>query len=251
MGYVPQVVDIDGDGINDIVAGSYIGDIIYYKGTKDGFGARTELKQKIDLKDRSRWYEILFCNPRFGDFNGDGLLDAFIGGAQGARYMLNEGTKEVPFLGDRQRLRYLNGDGINVSDITESDIKNYKIGNGQQEVSNFKTHVAFLDWDNDGVGDLLVTSSYLRPEENAIDFFKGVETTDGIRFMDKVPLFTAADGSKAIPGSVLIPYFYDLNGDGALDILLGISTNKYDKNGNQRAKPRGCILVIMSNEKYK
>lgn len=234
---------MNGDGIMDLVSGEYGGKITLYKGSKDGFEAPIEIKQKTDIKNNKIFYDYLFTNPTLADYNGDGLLDAFIGGAKGMRYMLNEGTKENPSFGERLPLLDVDGKQIDFIDMDAT-----KPNNGVT-CSDFKSYVKFIDWDRDGINDIIASSSYYDGKVEAIYFFKGVKTDNGIRFEKRVPLFKAKDGSKALPGSIIIPHFYDMNNDGALDILIGISSSEIEANDKKMAQ--GYVLVIQSQKHYK
>ena len=246
-------MDIDCDGINDVTSGSYGGKIIYYKGTKNGYEAPKEISQTTDINNVKLFDNYLFTNPTFSDFNGDGLLDAFIGGSKGMRYMLNEGTKENPMLGDRMPILDVEGNQICLRDLSDEEKVKFNKPNARMTTICFKTYVHHIDWDNDGVKDIIATSSYTENNVDAVLFFKGIETKDGIRFGKRIPLFTAKDGSKALPGTMLIPYFYDINNDGALDLLLGAYIC-FDANYNiidTLFIPKGCVIVMLSNKHYR
>lgn len=229
------------------MSGAYAGEIVYYKGAKDGFEAPVMIQQKTDIKNNKIFYDFLFTNPTLGDYNGDGLLDAFIGGAKGMRYMLNEGTKEVPSFGKRMPLLDIEGNQIDIKDFTATEKE--KMSKGGVTCADFKTYVTFIDWDRDGVNDVIASSSYYNKDIEAIYFFKGVKTENGIRFGKRVPLFKAKDGSRALPGSILIPHFCDYNNDGALDILLGISATELEPNENKTSS--GYVILIPSEKHYK
>lgn len=240
-------MDIDGDGIKDIVSGSYAGAISYYKVTKNGIEYPVELKQTTNNKNSKIFYELLFTNPTFGDINGDGLMDAIIGGTKGPRYMLNQGTKEVPLFGERMPLLDVEGNQIDIKDLTPSEKE--KMATQGVTCADFKTYVTLLDWDRDGVNDIITTSSYSQKGVNAIDFLRGVKTDNGMRFEKRVPLFTSKDGGKALPGEILIPHFCDYNNDGALDILLGISTSELEP--TEKQMKNGYVILIPSKKHYK
>ncbi|MCL2562398.1 MAG: VCBS repeat-containing protein, partial [Rikenellaceae bacterium] len=143
----------------------------------------------------------------FADFNSNGLLDMWVGGIGGPRVALNIGTKESPKFGLRQPLHFTDGTVLTVG----------------EERRAWKTYLHPVDWDGDGVLDLLITYEYSAPGHHPIEFYKGVQTSDGLRFERPVPLFTAEDGSKALPGCQPMITILDINGDGVPDIVFGIS----------------------------
>lgn len=115
---VPSVVDWDGDGADDIVAGTSEGRLIFYKnyGTtaSPSFGPYEFLKSDgEEICFRSGYYEVQgpleaawgYLCPFVADWNGDGLLDVVFSGTDGNyEYMLNEGTVTDPRLGKRHSL---------------------------------------------------------------------------------------------------------------------------------------------------
>ena len=66
---------------------------------------------------------------------------------------------------------------------------------------------------------------YIADDYHAVTFFKGVAPKNGDmqRFQPGVPLFEAADGSKAFPGSGQRVYVDDWNNDGVKDLIVGAS----------------------------
>jgi hypothetical protein len=224
IGIHPRIVDIDGDGYPDILSGQYNpGKISWWRGSKEGFLPRQYIPQDGDPEgkyDSSDWNNPhseqywVYSSADFGDFNGDGLLDLFVGGVSGLRVALNEGTKGSPRFGIRQHLLFTDGSEV----MLNGDKLAY-----ESSTKHIKTYIKPIDWDGDGVLDLLVTDEYEYPGDNPIEFFKGVKTNKGLRFAKPVPLFTAKDGSKVFPGCQPMISVADVNGDGVNDILFGLS----------------------------
>jgi len=87
-----------------------------------------------------------------------------------------------------------------------------------------KSFITPLDWDGDGVLDLLVTHLYDRKDtKDPVVFFRGVQTDKGLRFEDAIPLFTAAHARKTFPGCQPNIAVTDYNHDGVPDLVIGIS----------------------------
>lgn len=214
-------MDLNGDNIDDIVAGSYSGDILMYSGRKDGkFNAPVSIEQGDDITAKGlanfRIYQFTSC--AFGDYNNDGLLDAFVGGAYGIRVMINVGTKTEPKFSKRMPL--LTVDGLQI-DATKS----FKLGGTSRD---FKSFVQFIDWDNDGVKDIIAVAGSSYTNVAPICFFKGVPHEDGLRFKEAVSLIEYSNVCKALPGQLHYFSICDYNKDGVRDILMG-TTQVYDK----------------------
>ena len=230
IGIHPRLVDIDGDGYIDILSGQYNPGLIslwrgaaegflprefveqegYYEGAGSGTLKPGQARPKDGSPDSFNYWN--YTSADFGDFNGDGLLDLFVGGSGGPRVALNVGTKENPRFGLREYLRFTDGEKMTIR---------YDAGYGMANIG--KSYLHLVDWDGDGVDDILMTHEYSDPGHNPIEFFKGVQTADGMRFERPVPLFTAEDGSKALPGCQPMITITDYNNDGVLDIVFGIS----------------------------
>ncbi len=225
IGIHPRFVDITDDGRLDFLSGQYYpGAISLWRGSKKGFLPQEYVPQEGyregDLMgpDASRpdshdyWN---YSSAGFADYNGDGLVDLFVGGQGGLRVALNEGTKENPRFGLRKYLYSVDGNVLSINPE-----------HPQQEggmVTYIKTYMTPVDWDGDGVLDILLTYEYDRPGSWAVLFYKGVNSNLGIRYKHPVPLFTTADGSKALPGCQPMITVADLNGDGVNDMLMGLS----------------------------
>lgn len=224
IGIHPRVVDITGDGVPDILSGQYNpGLISLWRGSDKGFQPREYVPQEgyregylkdIDPENPNSNTYWNYTSAGFGDYDGDGLLDLFVGGSAGMRVALNTGTKENPAFGLRKYLRF--------TDNSLLTIDGQPLQEGDQP-NSIKTYMTPVDWDGDGVLDLLTTWEYDHSNVGAILFYRGVRTNLGLRFEKPVPLFKAADGTKALPGCQPMITVTDLNGDGVSDIVMGLS----------------------------
>ena len=131
------------------------------------------------------------ATPKLIDFDGDGDLDVFIGEESGTiSFLENVGDAATPeFI---QRSGAANPfDGIVIS----------------EERSN----PAFADWDGDGAIDAAVVGN----AEGTLRYF----TYDGDRFTEQIDSDNPFNGIDV--GSRSAPALVDLNGDGALDLVVG------------------------------
>ncbi|MGI6233124.1 MAG: FG-GAP-like repeat-containing protein [Prevotella sp.] len=224
IGIHPRVVDITGDGIPDILSGQYNpGLVSLWRGSDKGFLPREYVPQEgykeghlpdLDPENPNSNTYWNYTSVGFGDYDGDGLLDLFVGGSAGMRVALNTGTKGNPAFGLRKYLRFTDNSILTIdgNKLEEGDRPNY-----------IKTYMTPVDWDGDGVLDLLTTWEYSHDGVGAILFYRGVRSNLGLRFERPVPLFKAEDGSKALPGCQPMICVTDLNGDGVNDIVMGLS----------------------------
>jgi hypothetical protein len=237
IGIHPRFVDLDGDGYLDILSGQYNpGLISWWRGSKDGFlprqyvpqeayveGGRLDVmnRNQLDPKANNYWN---YTSAGFADFNGDGLVDLFVGGFENMRYALNEGTKDKPKFGMRQYLLGVDGLPLSLVKPREDDLdkarKSYRMPNYGGLEKGFVTPV---DWDNDGVIDLLVTDAYRNKAQSPVVFFRGLKTDKGLRFEEGKPLFTAEDAKKIFPGCQPNITVTDYNHDGVSDLVFGLS----------------------------
>lgn len=208
-------MDLNGDGIDDIIAGSYMGDISIFKGLKGGGFAPSELVSTVfDVKAPENVNKFLFTNPTWGDIDGDGLFDAIIG----CKYYKNIGTKTSPKLDNYSYLK-----------TVDDKVVSHYFNNRNYWSVDFKSFNILFDWDNDGVKDLISTHSYYYENQDPILFHKGVKTDNGIRFEKGVGLIKQLEGEKSLPGKTYVPYIGDYNGDGKTDLILGITMSYNSK----------------------
>lgn len=189
-------MDLDADGHTDILTGQYNpGIITWFRGSEKGFHDGVVLKEDGDPKAQAQW----FSAPSFADLDGDGDFDLVVGGGGGIRVNYNVGTKSAPKFGKRVPILDTDGKQLTVSSRRA-----------------FKTTPDVVDWDGDGILDLIVTDYYMKSSDNGATFFKGVE---GGRFQKGRPLFEG----KWLTGSAPLVCVTDWNEDGKLDLLVGTS----------------------------
>lgn len=183
--------DINGDGFIDLYAVGGEGQPnVFLLNQRDGSFSQSTDIGGFSIQNRG-------SGPSFGDFNGDGALDLFIGSVGGA----------APYL-------LLNDGNGNFSDITESS---------QLDLPGNNFSATWGDYDKDGDLDLAVT--HWTTEQN--DHYAYLWRNNGDMTFTDVSLDAGIP-----PGSTrdktFTPTFVDINNNGWLDLLMIID------NGNTR-----------------
>lgn len=241
IGFTPQFVDLDDDGNMDIITGQYHpGDVYWFRGQQGrGFAKGIPLKQegnpwsainsfdpRAKTADPIETFEYwVYSSANMGDLDGDGDYDLITGGSD-ITVSENIGTKKSPEFGRRNLLLDTNGKPLKVRTLNEKSLMRLKQYGRKPTASGAqKTQQLVVDWDNDGVLDILSTDEYLTDEYNAVTFFKGVKGKNGEmqRFQPGISLFDSTNGSKPFPGSGQRVYVDDWNNDGVNDLIVGAS----------------------------
>ena len=239
IGFTPQFVDLDDDGHLDMITGQYHpGEVTWFRGTGDGFLPGKTLPQEGDPNssgnpafgnyegepgDIGTFHYWVYTSASFGDFDDDGDYDLIVGGGAGLRISENIGSPRRPSFAMREPLLTIDGEPLRILDRGEEWEANFPDGELLSPDGDGKSSPLVVDWDDDGVLDLLVTGSYRHPSSHAVTFFRGVKTDDGHRFHPGVDLLPTADGAKALPGSGQRVYVDDWNQDGVKDLIIGAS----------------------------
>ncbi len=177
----PAFGDLDGDGDQDLLMGTWNQDVLYFR--NDGTAKAAHFVQDTAMTIRAD--RASNAMPTLADIDGDGDLDLFIGEANGeVNYFRNEGSPRAPrFVSVSGRL-----DGIDV---------------GRSSAP------AVLDFDGDGLLDLVIGR-----ETPGIAAFRNVGTRTDPKFVEY-----AAFTLPLPPMST--PTFGDIDGDRKPDLISG------------------------------
>jgi|GEM_PF-467839 len=237
----PRFADIDGDGDLDLFAGFRYGDIQFYRNTGTANApafASPFNTNRIGLLGPSGGYN----SPSFADIDGDGDLDAFIGGADGKlHFSRNVGSAVAPAfvsqtatfgIGDvgsyaNPTFADIDSDGdldvfIGANDGKTQFFRNIGTANNPsfvKQANNFgiadvgfgSAYPSLVDFDGDGDLDAVVGDFFGNSQ-----FFRNIGTATA-------PSFSKVIGSFGIPevGDYAHPTFVDIDGDGDLDAFIG------------------------------
>ena len=250
IGFTPMFYDLDDDGYQDMITGQYHpGEVTWFRGSPDGFLPGETLPQEGDPADADdpdmnelraeinpdfvpfegekgdigSFEYWVFSSATFGDLDEDGDFDLIVGGSGGLRVSENIGGPNSPSFAKRELLLDINGQPLMTRPHTKLEKRYARYGDFLSPSGPGNTSPLAVDWDQDGVLDLLVTDSYREPKSRAVSFFRGVKTSHGHRFEPGIDLIPTDGGAKAIPGSGQRVYVDDWNADGVNDLIIGAS----------------------------
>ncbi|MDO5980820.1 FG-GAP repeat domain-containing protein [Flavivirga spongiicola] len=208
VGFVPRVIDLDGDGIDDILSGSYPGQAYFYKGI--GEGMYKEYQFLRDKTDKAMNPGHTTTIAPF-DWDEDGDLDLVWGVRfKGTFVSFNTGSKTAPQF------------------EAPKHIEMEKYGDKKEDLSS---HSVPVDWDGDGLFDLVCGS-----EHGDVFWYKNIGKKGSPKFGDpEMLIINKRDHMNALEGdnrphgyrSKVFPY--DYNNDGKLDLLIGDVFSTKDK----------------------
>ncbi|MFC1492426.1 FG-GAP repeat domain-containing protein [candidate division KSB1 bacterium] len=214
-------MDWNNDGLKDLISGDTNGSVWFFKNT--GSANKPELAKGVQVKaggkviKKGTGYENsvkigTYSKLHFGDIDGDGLRDLLIGNTDKLLVYKNIGSMTNPVF------------------AAPVDFKN-KGGGFPDRSSPY-----VIDWDEDGVNDLLVGT-----DNGRVLFYRNTGSNDKPKLAAEKKVNLDFGG-----GVKTMRHRFDLtdwNNDGKLDIIMGEYHSSTDENGER--KPSGGVWVFL------
>jgi uncharacterized protein (DUF2141 family) len=209
----PFFIDLDSDGLLDMLVGAYEGNLLHYEqdaAGSSGFTLVSETFSDIDAGYRSV--------PCISDLNGDGMLDLLVGEISGIICYYKQDAVG----------------GLTFSEVSVDFVPRESMDVGQN------SKPCFADLDNDGLLDMIV-GTY---DGNLTHYEQDADGSSGFTLISEN--FNNIDG-----GAMSAPCFTDLDSDGLLDLFIG-NWNGYISHYEQESTGSEMFLLVSAqfNDTY-
>jgi len=207
IGFTPRIKDLDGDGVDDVLTGSYPGELYFFK----GLGKKRFSLPEVIMDEQGDSLNVAHSTVvEPFDYDNDGDLDLLISTRMDGTFLsVNIGSCSNPIFKKGVKLN------LPQYDYIYAPLKEPR----KSRVS----HAHPVDWDNDSLFDLVCGT-----EEGHLVWYKNSGTKKKPEFLKAETLFTSQGGWGNVEGEPLIPlgvrckvYAHDYNLDGKMDLIVG------------------------------
>ena len=198
----PHLVDLDQDGLIDIVMGDSVGRISLYRNEGSASEPLWQTGQMLRLSDGASIQKNYLAIPEVVDWDGDGDLDLLVGSEYSAVITLytNTGQSGVPVFEDAGTLE---------ADGAELQLPYEPCPEAPFFTTDYTAAPEAVDWDGDGDLDLLA-GGYVT---GRIYLYENSES--GLSYVGPIE----ADGEIIDVGWAASPVLTDIDADGDLDLF--------------------------------